>query len=342
MTRQRWVQLICFVVTVAIALWLLSRVGWGAIGDALGRIGWWGAVVVLLLGIAESAGDGLALALSIEGRRSLRVVAFNSVGGVLNQLLPFDLGEVAKVSLMHRYYPDGTAISGTIIWNYVFKLSRPLVALVAAVTGAVAYQSAPLGFRQLVLVGAAIGFLPYVFFRLLLRKGAAVLLVRFIEWVRRAPLLRRLPIPPSARLLEAAHQIDDAVNGFWRRCPRRYMEIFALQIAARLSSWASLVAALHFVGGEVTFSKAALLYAALNVAEFVITVLPARLGVAEGAAFGVFRVCGLDPALGVAMYLALRIKSLVTNGLLAPLAFLPVAPPPSAGAPPGEAQAANS
>ena len=55
-----------------------------------------------------------------------------------------------------------------------------------------------------------------------------------------------------------------------------------------------------------------------------ITIVPARLGVSEGAAFGIFKLIGLPPQTGVIMYVVFRIKSLVTTGVLAPFAFVRV------------------
>ena len=64
----------------------------------------------------------------------------------------------------------------------------------------------------------------------------------------------------------------------------------------------------------------------MNTAELLITLVPARLGVAEGAAFGIFKMCGLQAQTGVIMYVVLRLKSLATTGVLAPFAFLRVGP----------------
>lgn len=340
MTRGRLFQLASFLGAVGLFVWLLGRIGWSNIGRTLAHVGWRGAIVVGALGAAESICDGVALAVALGNRtRAVGVIAFNSIGGALNQLLPFDLGEVAKIGLMHRAYPQNNTISGTVVWNYVFKISRPLVTLIAAVIGYVAYGQAPASFRRVVVLAAVLGFIPYLVFRLVLRRGGATFLVRIINWARQAPLLRRLPIPPSERLLNAAANIDEAALGFWDRRRAAFMVILLLQLVARTSSWISLAAALTFVVGHAPgFAQTALLYAAINSAEFVITVLPSRLGIAEFAAFGVFKVCGLDPAIGVVTYLVLRIKSLATNGALSPLALVAFATRPAPAAPVAEGQ----
>jgi uncharacterized membrane protein YbhN (UPF0104 family) len=214
-------------------------------------------------------------------------------------------------------FPSGTTIAGTIVWNYVFKISRPLVTLAAALIGLFGAHEIDAKIRYLVIAGALVSFVPYLVLRLVLRKGAAGMLVRLLRFVR---VLRRDP----ERMLSKALDIDATVAGFWRQRPGAFLAALALQVGARLSSWASLFATLRLIGLPIGFIECALLYAAMNTAELIITLIPARLGVAEGAAFGIFKLIGLPPQTGVIMYVVLRLKSLGTTGALAPFAFVRV------------------
>jgi hypothetical protein len=54
--------------------------------------------------------------------------------------------------------------------------------------------------------------------------------------------------------------------------------------------------------------------------------MPARIGVMEGAAFGVFKLLSLDPSLGVLIIVLNRLRSLVSSAI--------VGLPALAGAPP--------
>ena len=60
----------------------------------------------------------------------------------------------------------------------------------------------------------------------------------------------------------------------------------------------------------------------MNVAEYVIAILPARVGVSEGTAFFAFKFLGLDPTLGLILYVVLRVRTVFVNGVLTPFAFL--------------------
>jgi Lysylphosphatidylglycerol synthase TM region len=315
MSRAKVVQLLCFVAALGAMFWLLTKIGWASIGQALLRIGIGGAMLLAALGFMESILDGIAMAVAITQRRSGRVIFFNSLGAVLNQLLPFDLGEVAKAALIHRTFPRGATIAGTIVWNFIFKISRPLVTLLAAVTGLIGAASIDLSVRYLILGGALLSFIPYMVLRLVLRRGAAVMIVRLLRFLR---ITRRDP----EKLLVVAREIDLTSSGFWQQRRSAFLGILFLQMGARLASWLSVFAALRLIGTSTTFTEGAALYAALNTAEFLITVIPARMGVAEGAAFGIFKLCGMSSSLGVIVYVVLRLKALITSGALAPFAFL--------------------
>jgi len=315
--RARALQLIFFVAALAALLWLLNKVGWSSIGQALVRIGPSGALIIAALGFSETILDSVALAIAIHQPRSGHVLFINAIGALMNQILPFDLGEVVKAGLTHRMFPSGTTIAGTIVWNYVFKISRPLVTLAAALIGLFGAHQIDATVRYLIVAGAVASFVPYLLLRLVLRKGAAGMLVRLLRFVR---VLRRDP----ERILAKALDVDATVAGFWRERPGAFLAALAFQIGARLSSWGSLFATLRLIGLPIGFIECALLYAAMNTAELIITLVPARLGVAEGAAFGIFKLIGLPPQTGVIMYVILRLKSLGTTGALAPFAFLGV------------------
>jgi Lysylphosphatidylglycerol synthase TM region len=336
-TRARILQLGFFLAALCALLWLLNRIGWSSIGQALAQIGLAGAVVLTALGLLETILDSLAMTIAIRQRLLSRVLFINSVGAILNQFLPFDLGEVAKAGLVHRSFPSGTTIAGTIVWNYVFKISRPIVTVAAALIGLLGATRVELKIRLLVLGGAAISFIPYLVLRMILRHGVAASITRLLRVLR---VLRRDP----ERVLAQALAIDTTVAGFWRERRSIFLATLFIQIAARLTSWAGLLATLRLIGFPIGFNECALLYAAMNTADLIITLIPARLGVSEGAAFGVFKLIGLPPHMGVIMYLVFRIRSVVTTALLAPLGLLrrPAAEDiaPTDTAPPGVAPAA--
>jgi hypothetical protein len=315
MKRKTIVQLVCVSASLAALFWLLDRIGWGTIGHALGQVGWKGLVALMLLGWSESFADGTALWV-VMGQR-LRYgfgIAVNAAGSMLNLILPWESGEVLKGTLLRGQFGTQSAVSGTILWNYIFKISRPAVSLSSALCGwafARASESSHIG---IILIANLLSFLPYLGLRVLIRYGAAAGLVRVLGIL---PVLRR----HSAHWIVSAHKIDIEVRLFWHERPFEYLKVFGLQLVARATGWASIYVALNALVMECSFGQASLLYATVNVADYIVAVLPARVGVSEGTSYFIFKFLGLDPATGVIMYVVLRIRTILANGLLTPAAF---------------------
>ena len=160
--------------------------------------------------------------------------------------------------------------------------------------------------------------LPWCLFlvlRLAIRYGAAK---GFLKVLRLIPGLRKHP----DHWITMAQAIDHEIRHFWRERPRDYLKVFVMQSLARTTGWISLYVAFRLVGLPYGFYEATLVYATMNVAEYVIAILPARVGVSEGTAYFAFQFLGLDPKMGVVVYVILRLRTVAANGILAPLAFL--------------------
>jgi hypothetical protein len=313
---KKVVQIVSVVAAIAVLLWLLDRVGWSTIAGAIGRVGFAGAAVLCSLALAETMLDGAALCAIVGPRLRLAfAVVVNSAGSTLNLILPWESGEMLKTALLHTQFGSQDAVTGTIIWNYIFKLSRPAVSALTALLAWVLCRQA--SGTTLIIVGAANGlaFLPYLVLRVLVQYGAAEGLMKLLRLI---PGVRRHP----SHWLDLARNIDREVQQFWRTRRGDYIRVFVCQALARSTGWLGIYAGFKLVGAPYGFAEATLVYATMNVAEYVIAILPARVGVAEGTAFFAFRFLGLDPTLGLILYVVLRVRTVFTNGVLAPFAFL--------------------
>jgi hypothetical protein len=313
---KKAIQLVSVSLAIVALLWLLNRIGWTTIAQAVSRVGWQGAAVLCLLTFAESILDGAALR-AILGRK-LRLafaVVVNAAGSTLNLILPWESGEVLKTGLLGGSQGAQEAISGTILWNYIFKISRPALSALTAVLAWALCRDLNNFTIVVVLLANLLAFLPYFLLRLLIRYGAAEGLFKLLRMI---PGIRRHP----AHWVDLARNIDREVQQFWRLRRGAYLRVFMLQVVARSTGWIGIYAGFRFLGMPYGFAQATLVYATMNVAEYVIAILPARVGVSEGTAFFAFKFLGLDPSLGVILYVVLRVRTVFANGVLTPLAFL--------------------
>ncbi len=288
-------------------LWLLDRIGWRQVADTLARVGPASAAILVALGVTESLLDAMALRVTIDGRIGpARMLGYHTAGALMNMVVPLEAGEVLKGTLLQRHVPAHDAITGTIIWNYIFKITRPGMALVAALAGIAAGSPVDSRIKAMLLGAVALAFVPYFLLRLALRGGMAVAMVRVGKLFR---IVRKDP----QVWLDRATQLDHAVRSFWDTRRSDFLRVLRLQLLARFCSWMSTLVVLRTLGLDVGFGTAALLHASLSSAEYLLLFLPARVGVAEGAAFFVFRLYGFDPTLGVVAALVVRLRSIAAN-----------------------------
>jgi hypothetical protein len=313
---KKVVQIVSVVVALVVLLWMLHRIGWATIASSVRKVGLAGAALLCALALAETILDGAALCAIVGPRLKLAfAVVVNSAGSTLNLILPWESGEVLKTALLHTQFGSRDAVSGTLIWNYIFKLSRPAVSALTAVLAWVLCRQTSASTLAIISVANVLAFLPYLLLRVLVQHGAAEGLMKILRLI---PGVRRHP----SHWLELARNIDKEVRQFWQTRRSDYIKVFIYQAIARSTGWLNIYAGFKLLGMPYGFAEATLVYATMNVAEYVIAILPARVGVAEGTAFFVFKFLGLEPTLAVILYVVLRMRTIFVNGVLSPFAFL--------------------
>jgi len=308
---RRWLRLAASVAALAILFFLLDHIGWDVVRKAFTSVGLWGAAVLFAMGVLENLLDAAALTASLPPTRRLgllRTLSYTSVSALVNMFIPWEAGEVVKAGLLRRHVDAKDAISGTVIWNYVFKLSRPIVTTVAALIGVLGVHGLAPKVGWALLVASAASFVPYLILKLFLRWNA---MRRIAELLRRLRIWRREP--EEAR--RSAEALDRQVRDFYRERPRDYARVLLLQMGARLTSWATYGVAAVLLGLHYGFADVALVYASLSLVGLAVLVVPSlRIGVGEGAAFLAFGLIGLDPGAGLLLTLIMRIKAIATSG----------------------------
>lgn len=309
--RKRVIRVVFFLAALGALFWMLHRIGWREVGESFVRVGWTGAAVLLALGFVETFLDALSLRAAIPrapGLTGLRAFAYNATGSVVNVFIPWDAGEVVKGALFRRHVSATESISGVVLWNFLYKLTRPIVALTAALVGWIGGAAISDNAMWVVLGASLIGFVPYLVMRMLIRGGAAAAAVQLLRSVR---LLRG----DSTSLVDSARELDRRLRAFRRERPADFAGTFWYQIAARLTSWGTYWMCIYYMGLDYDFALVSTLVAGISVASYVAMLVPARIGVGEGAAYLVFEMFGLPGPAGLLLALVMRVKGLVVNGL---------------------------
>jgi hypothetical protein len=313
---KKLVQLVSVAAAIGVLVWLLSRLGWDAIRHTTGQIGWVSGALLFLFALAENLLDGLALRVVIGRELNvMRSLFVNAAGSLMNLVLPWESGEVLKGTLLKGEHGTPKAVSGTIVWNYIFKISRPALSMLTALIAVALCRNVSGTTLALVVLANVFAFSPYLVLRVLIRYGAAE---RFMRILRRLPYLRRSP----ERWVAMARDIELQVRGFWHERPAAYLQVFFLQFLARVTGWLNIYVGFAAVGAPLGFANTTLMYATMNVLEYLVALLPARVGVPEGTAYFVCQMYGFNAPIGLVVYTFLRMRNIVVYGILTPFAFL--------------------
>lgn len=318
---------------LALLAFLLHRTGWTELGQAFRRIGWPTFAALVVLGAVELTIDCEALRRAMLGRVGLAwTMASNAAGGLVNAVIPFEAGEVAKGALLRQRSTHSRVVSGLIVWNYAWKLAKPAAVATCFVLGVALGHVYRKDFQLPVLAGVLLSFLPYLALRLLIRQRPAERLMRLLA---RVPRLRQR----AQGGVQAAAKLDGEVHDFYEHHPAAYLQVLALTFVGRFMGLVALYLFARRLGLPTDLGSVAFLYASQMVVEYVAMLLPARIGMSDGSAYLLFQALGLDPALALVMLITLRARILLVQGPLAIWAYVAGS---RTGAPPSSAPADRS
>jgi hypothetical protein len=291
----------------AILFVLLDRIGWRDLSRALRRIGLDHCGLIVALGWLEHLLDSYALRVAM-----LRRVGFgwtlgaNSAGGLVNQVIPYEAGEVVKMALLRQASRSSEVVTGLLIWNYVWKLARPLALVVFLGAALLLGHTYPRFLQGPVALAVLFSFVPYLALRIILRQRPAERLARFLS--RRPRLERR-----AAGWIETAIRIDHETRHYWAHYRREYLQVFLLVFGARLLAPLGLGIYCYRLDLPNDAGSVAFLQVLGSVSEFLVMLVPARVGVGEGAGYLLFRLLQLDPSASLAMAIVGRVRSLLVS-----------------------------
>jgi hypothetical protein len=138
-------------------------------------------------------------------------------------------------------------------------------------------------------------------------------LERLLDLLHRLPVLNRLArrFEPKRATLT---QMDEQITDFYHRRPRRFFQALVLEFLSRSIFMIEYMLIALGVGLSMTFAQAYAIGGLTSLVQNVIFVVPFDVGTKEGSLYVMFRLLGLDPALGVYTAIVSRLRDLVWVG----------------------------
>jgi uncharacterized protein (TIRG00374 family) len=293
-------------------VWMLREIGWAELRDMLGSIGWWTAPIlgVSLVGVLlEARANHIFMRPEQRMVSYWRVFAAQLSGWAINSVTPTGkLGEFAKATLLIGHAPRYRAVSAVVLINLVNVFASAAFLLLA-----LAVSFAHPGIPERLLVALYV-----VFGLLLIGTVASIVMVRRGLIRSLAGAARKLRVISDARRERLATRLeafDDQVRPLGRRSNVTYGSGIAYVVAARVLGWIDLWIILLALDANHSLAFVVIAAALGMIVGTLAAIVPMGVGTAEGGQAGLFQVLGAGAALGLAVGLVRRLRTLVIAAL---------------------------
>lgn len=307
---SRRTLLLCFSVGAAVLLYLIHRVGLGALVSEARHTGPMFPVIFASYGLVyacNTAAWRVILGGGSSGLSFWRAYALLTSGFALNFLTPMLNfgGEPFRVGAAGRVVGLRRAAGSVLIHNVLRTLSF-MFGWVTALGLALLLLPASAGLDTL-LAGAMV--ITTVLILLILAGHRRDLLTRALNLLQRIPGLRRLGHRLEDRR-PALVEIDRQVSDFYHHTPRRFWQALGLEYLSRWVLAVEYYLILLSLGQHVSFIVAFVITILGGLITNLLFFFPYEVGTKEGGLFLLFRLFGIPGRLGVYAGLVDRVRDL--------------------------------
>ncbi len=302
------VKLLFFLLSLYLLYYLLDHIGFDNVVDSFYKIGITGAVILLIMGLLENVLDSASLKYSsLQNVPLYKIHAINSLGGILNSVFPWETGEVVKGVMIKKDATFNESVLGVVLYNYLFKVTKPIAIFLVIIISVILKVEADVTYIVLIFLACFVSFIPYIFITLLIKYSAVSKFTRLLERIIKKDL---------SSWKEKIGMFEEAVTKFRKDKNKSFFLVVLLQVSARLISTVTFLVTAYILGDiKEIFAILLLANAAINLANYVVMLVPAKLGMTESTSFFIFSMLGLDGGFGIMIALIMRIKALITQAL---------------------------
>lgn len=310
-----WLQVIAFLLGLALLVVVINKVGVQPIFDALLRIGFFGFLILLAVSGSRHVFRTIAMSAAVpkEHRGFNFQQAFAArLGGEAISFLTFTgplLGEATKVALLRKRVPLTYGVPALVVDNLLYNLSVVFFILSGACVMLFTYNLPPLVYYSLVAIAsvAALGIV-----------GAALAAKRrimLLTWV--LDQLARLRLSPKVILKRRQHiyHIESKVYDFYKHHPGVFFGMIGCDLLAHISSVFEVYITLRMLGYLPNIAQAYIIESLTKVINFVFAFVPGTIGVYETGTEVVLQTLGFAVATGVTLALVRKAGTVVWTSI---------------------------
>lgn len=304
---------LAFALGATLFLALLLRVGPERLWQDAAVLGWGLVLIVAIEGVADLVHTRAWRSCFAPGHRPglFRLWWPHLAGAAINFVTPTATlgGEVVRGTLVPRNVPGTEATASLAINRLAATLSDVLLSL-AGVGLLLVMVPLDLEVRIAVLAALSLFTAGVAGFLVVQRRGRLAVLLG-----ERRFLGRILGAARAERFAALAAEVDGRIATFHAERSADLAASVALHTLANTFGAVQLFVFLRLLGAPSDPLTVALVFGVARVLDLAAFLVPARLGVQEGARMVAMRLAGLDPSLGLLFSLVLRLEQVVWAGI---------------------------
>jgi uncharacterized membrane protein YbhN (UPF0104 family) len=287
--------------------WMMRALGWDEFREAVSRVGWVFAIV-LTLDVVALLLDARALHTFMRPEARMvsyvRVLAAQISGRAVNVVTPFGaLGEATKLTMLVSHAPRGRVLSAIVLLN----LSNLYFAVVAMLIGTpltFLLIDLPRSLQVTILIGLGVVIAVMVALGVIVQRGALSTLTGLLRRLHFISAARRedwkLRLREIDRHIRELHK--DRSAGTWRG--------ILWVIASRLVTWTATLTLIGAIGAAITPKLVIGVLSVGVLIDWISSVVPLGLGLADGGHYALYALLGASGALGAFVRMLHRVRSL--------------------------------
>jgi len=307
--KKNWLvsfQAITFLLGASLLAFVIYRIGYQSILEAISRVGW-GIFVIIALNQFRHFLRALTLYLAVAPEhRTFKyrsAVAARFGGEAMNMVSvvgPF-LGDATKAMLLRKNLPLTHGASAVIIDNILYYVTVIIVILAGVVTLLATFGSRGSAMNNVLLAIVVAGVLAFIVLAIAILFQVTPL-THAIDFFAKRNIAPRFLIKKRQNILD----VENNVFQFYRSRRADFFKIFAISLSVHAVSVTEVYMALAFLDEKAFISTAFIIESLTKVINVTFSFIPGTIGVYEGGNGLILRTLGYTTAVGVALALVRR------------------------------------
>lgn len=309
-------RIVFLAVGAVLLAFLIRKIGVHTIISNIQQIGWY---FIPLIGLSSVWLSLYTLAWMQFLRRLDGGIGFwelfriKITGEAVNTMTPANFigGDPLRIYLLKKNFPMAEGAASVVVDRTLHSAATLFVILLGIIVAFATFDAMPsnIKFGVPIAMVISIGFILFILIHQ--RRGFFGLILN---------LCRKLGIKKefSEKTVNKFMELDEHIIDFYRANQSGFIIAFGCHLLGRMLGILEVYAIGRIVSDEFTFFAALVLTAMAPMINAVFTFIPGAFGVMEGAYSGVLYLLHLDPAIGITIQIAKRLRSAfwITLGIL--------------------------